>query len=110
VGPMRGSNRSLRGARGGRLLHQLRGYQALTDLPGTSTADFSACRTLWQSACMILWTSDAVWSNNFQNSRCPKTNNRIGVVASTVAERGSPSSRLISPKKSPGLNEVVRPG
>ena len=34
------------------------------------------------------------------------TSRRTSVSARTVAERGSPSSRLISPKKSPGLSRL----
>ena len=33
--------------------------------------------------------------NSSQNSRCPMTSSRIGVAASTVADRGPPSIRLI---------------
>ena len=50
---------------------------------------------------------DAV-SSSSENSRPPMTSNRISDAASTVAERGPPSTRLISPKKSPGPSRTVR--
>src|SRR5712691_5138178 len=70
--------------------------------PVQAFRDFSACRNRRESVVMILWASSGTSLSRGQKCRPLITSSRSGVSATTVAERGWPSSRLISPKNSPG--------
>ena len=45
-----------------------------------------------------LWATDGISSSTPRNSRLPMTINSMSVAATTVADRGPPSSNAISPK------------
>jgi hypothetical protein len=57
----------------------------------------------------IRLTKSGASSNSRQKWERPTMRNRRSVVATIVADRGSPSTRLISPKKSPGCSSLPAP-
>ena len=68
----------------------------------------SARRSRRQSS-VITWTATPGWRARWaRKSARERTTSVDGSMAVTVAERGSSSSRLISPKKSPGSLKMER--
>src|SRR6266478_3679908 len=66
------------------------------------SASSSTCRTRLDRVVNNVCVSPGTSLSNTEKCRRLITSNRIGVAATTVADRGPPSSKLISPKNSPG--------
>ena len=69
----------------------------------------SRCRTRHDRIVRIRLTKSGVSSSSRQKWKRSTMSSRRSVVATIVADRGSPSSRLISPKKSPACSSLPAP-
>ena len=77
-------------------------WGAMSGPPTSIVRPASAWRRRWESVARMLWVSSGASFRSVVKSRRLMTSMRSGVSAMTLAERGPPSSRLISPKYCPG--------